>query len=141
LEDLVRKSAGINIQRGDQVVVTNMPFRRVEAEEVESATLKENIETFSPVLKYIGIFGLIAFILMFVLRPLLKSVMSGAPARSMAPAHMPVGEAAIQYARQAAVEAMHQTGTERSMTEADMTKEMARVDAKQFADILRNWIK
>ncbi|PKN06563.1 MAG: flagellar M-ring protein FliF [Deltaproteobacteria bacterium HGW-Deltaproteobacteria-7] len=140
LEDLVRKSAGINTQRGDQVVVTNMPFRRVEAEESESATLKENIETFSPVLKYIGIFGLIAFIVLFVLRPLLKSVMSGAPVRPMAQAPLPAGGAAAEYARQAA-EIMHPTGSDQIMTEAEMTKEMARADAKQFADILRNWIK
>jgi len=27
------------------------------------------------------------------------------------------------------------------MTETELTREMARADAKQFADILRNWIK
>jgi len=139
LEDLVRKSAGINVQRGDQVVVTNMPFRKVGAEEAESATLKENIETFSPVLKYIGIFILIAFIVMFVLRPLLKSIMSGVPAHPMTPAHLPAGEAMAEYARHA-TEAMHRTGSE-AMTETEMTREMARADSKQFADILRNWIK
>jgi flagellar M-ring protein FliF len=140
LEDLVRKSAGFNAQRGDQVVVTNMPFRRVEAEEAESASLKQNIETFSPVLKYIGIFALMAFMVMFILRPLLKSVMSGAPVRTMAQARIPAGEAVGEYARQAA-EAMGQAGVDRSMTESELTREMARADAKQFADILRNWIK
>lgn len=140
LEDLVRKSAGINAQRGDQVVVTNMPFRKVGAEEAESATLKENIETFSPVLKYIGIFALMAFIIMVVLRPLLKSVMSGAPATPMAQARVPAGEAVGEYARRAA-EAMAPAGGERSMTESELTREMARADAKQFADIMRNWIK
>lgn len=140
LEDLVRKSSGFNAQRGDQVVVTNLPFRKVEAEEAESATLQESVETFSPILKYIGIFALIAFIVMFVLRPMLKSIMSGAPMPSLAQARVPAGEAAAEYARQAS-EAMRPSGMERNMTEADMTKEMARADAKQFADILRNWIK
>ncbi len=140
LEDLVRKSAGINTQRGDQVVVTNMPFRKVDAEEAESATLKENIETFSPVLKYIGIFGLIAFIIMFVLRPLIKSVMSGAPARPMVQTPFPAGGAAAEYARQAA-EVMNPSMPGQPMTETELTREMARADAKQFADILRNWIK
>ncbi|MEE9911271.1 MAG: flagellar M-ring protein FliF [Deltaproteobacteria bacterium] len=141
LEDLVRKSAGFNAQRGDQVVVTNMPFRRVEAEEAEAASLQENIETFSPVLKYIGIFALVALILMFVLRPMLKSIMSSAPVHGMAEARIPVGAAADEYRRQAGAEALRQGGTDRSMTEAEITREMARADAKQFADILRNWIK
>jgi len=140
LEDLVRKSAGYNAQRGDQVVVTNMPFRKVEAEEAEAASLQQNIETFSPVLKYIGIFVLIAFILLFVLRPLLKSVMSGAPVRPMVQAHIPAGDVANEYARQA-TDAMRHSGADRSMTETEMTREMARADSKQFADILRNWIK
>lgn len=140
LEDLVRKSAGINAQRGDQVVVTNMPFRKVEADEAEAATLQQNIETFSPVLKYIGIFALIAFIIMFVIRPMLKSVMSGAPVRAMAGTRVPAGMAAGEYAKQAA-EDIRQDAAERPMTETDITREMARADAKQFADILRNWIK
>lgn len=141
LEDLVRKSAGFNAQRGDQVVVTNMPFRRVEAEEAEAATLQQNIETISPVLKYIGIFALIAVILLFVLRPMLKNIMSGSPARPLAEAHIPAGAAADEYARQGAAEAMRHAGMDRSMTETELTREMARADAKQFADILRNWIK
>ncbi len=141
LEDLVRKSSGFNAQRGDQVVVTNMPFRKVEAEEAEAQSLQANIETFSPILKYIGVFVFIALILFFVLRPMLKSIMSAAPPlRPMAEAGIPAGEAANEYARQAA-EAIRQTGGDRTMTEADLTREMARADAKQFADILRNWIK
>lgn len=141
LEDLVRKSAGFNPQRGDQVVVTNMPFRKAGMEEAEPVSLKENIETFSPVLKYIGIFILIAFIVMFVLRPLLKSVMSTAPSMPAVEARVPAGAAAGEYARQAAEAAMRAGGAERSMNETDITREMARADAKQFADILRNWIK
>ena len=78
---------------------------------------------------------------MFVLRPMLKSIMSGAPAISPVEARIPAGAAAGEYARQAAEAALRQGGAERSMTETEMTREMARADAKQFADILRNWIK
>jgi len=140
LEDLVKKSAGINLQRGDQVVVTNMPFRKAGVEEAEPASLKENIETFSPVLKYIGIFALIGFIVIFVLRPLLKSVASGVrpgPVRQSAPA----GVAPADYAAQAAVDALRQAEAQRRMSDTEIAKELAKADAKQFADILRNWIK
>jgi flagellar M-ring protein FliF len=144
LEDLVRKSAGINAQRGDQVVVTNMPFRKTEAEEAEVATWQDRVETFSPVLKYIGIFAITAFILMFFIRPLIKNIMSAAPTHPMAgqriPAGVPAGAAAQEYARQAQVE-MPEPMEARQLTDADVAKAMAQADSKQFADILRNWLK
>jgi flagellar M-ring protein FliF len=141
LEDLVRKSAGFNAQRGDQVVVTNMPFQKADAEEIEGATLTETVATISPILKYIGIFAVVAFIVMFIQRPMLQSVMRGAPVRPLAEARAGAGAAGAQeYARQAA-EAMRPSASDRSMNETDLAREMAKADAKQFADILRNWMK
>lgn len=140
LEDLVKKSAGINPQRGDQVVVTNMPFRKAAMEDAETASLKENIETFSPVLKYIGVFALIGFIVLFVLRPLLKSVAESArsaPAMQEAPAGAPTGD----YAAHAAEETLRQAQAQREMSDTEVARQLAKADAKQFADILRNWIK
>ena len=140
LEDLVKKSAGIDPQRGDQVVVTNMPFRKAVMEESEPASLKENIETFSPVFKYIGIFALIGFIALFVLRPLLKNVAESArtgPALQRAPAGAPPGD----YAAQAAEETLRQAQAQRQMSDTEIARQLAKADAKQFADILRNWIK
>lgn len=145
IEDLVRKSAGINAQRGDQVVVTNMPFRKVEAEEADAPSLKERVETFTPIFGYIAIAGVMIFILLFIVRPLVKNIMKAVPVpvRQLSGAHLPAkipGETnAEQYARQVAVEM--QTAEGRSLTEAEIAKEMARADSKQFADILRNWIK
>jgi flagellar M-ring protein FliF len=140
LEDLVRKSAGFNSQRGDQVVVTNMPFKKIEAEEAEATTWQEKVEVFSPVLRYIGIFALMALILFFVIIPLIKSIMSVSPARSITAARIPAGGAAEAYGQRAAAE-MRAAGEERPLTEADITRQMAQADSKQFADILRNWIK
>jgi flagellar M-ring protein FliF len=141
LEDLVRKSAGFNAQRGDQVVVTNMPFQKAGAEEIEATTLKETVATISPILKYVGIFAVVAFIVMFIQRPMLQSVMRGAPARPLAEARAGVGSGgAEEYARQAA-EAMRPQASDRLMNGTDLAREMAKADAKQFADILRNWMK
>jgi flagellar M-ring protein FliF len=140
LEDLVRKSAGFNAQRGDQVVVTNMPFKKIEAEEPEPTTWQEKVEVFSPVLRYVGIFALMVLILLFVILPLIKNIMSASPAPPISAARVPMGVAAEGYARQAAAE-MRAVGQERPLTETDITKQMAQADSKQFADILRNWIK
>ena len=140
LEDLVRKSAGLNAQRGDQVVVTNMPFTKIEAEEAEASTWQNKVEVFSPVLRYVGIFALMALVLMFVIIPLIKNILSTSPAPRVPAARVPMGVAAEAYA--------HQTGAEtqsfdegRSFTETELAKQMAQADSKQFADILRNWIK
>jgi flagellar M-ring protein FliF len=143
LEDLVRKSAGFNAQRGDQVVVTNMPFRKADVEEAETPSLKDRVETFTPILGYIAIIGGIIFILLFIMRPLMKHIVSAAPAVPMIAARVPVGipgeTVTEHYARQVAEEM--RTAEERPLTEAEIAKEMARADAKQFADILRNWLK
>jgi flagellar biosynthesis/type III secretory pathway M-ring protein FliF/YscJ len=83
------------------------------------------------------------FILFFVIRPLVKNIMTAEPPRRMAGVHVtagPAGEShAEQYARETA--AMMKGAEERPLTESEITQEMARADAKQFADILRNWIK
>jgi flagellar M-ring protein FliF len=143
LEDLVRKSAGFNAQRGDQVVVTNMPFRKVDVEEAEAPSLKERVETFTPILGYVAIIGGIIFILLFIVRPLIKNIISAAPARSLSVARVSAGlsgETPTEiYARQVADE--RHAADERPLTEAEIAKEMAKADAKQFADILRNWLK
>jgi len=145
IEDLVRKSAGINAQRGDQIVVTNMPFRKVEAEEVETPTLKERVETFTPIFSYLAIAGVVIFILLFIVRPLIRSVMRAVPvpvgqlSGARLPASIPGATGAEQYAQQVA---LAQQGAEgRTLTETEIAKELARADSKQFADILRNWIK
>ena len=140
MEDLVRKSAGLNVQRGDQVVVTNMPFTKIEAEEAEASTWQNKVEVFSPALRYVGIFALMALILMFVIIPLIKNILSTSPAPRIPPVRVPMGVATEAYAHQTVAEA--QTFDEgRSYTETELAKQMAQADSKQFADILRNWIK
>jgi len=70
---------------------------------------------------------------------MLKSIMSAGPIRPLSEARVPMGEAMNEYSRHTG-EAMQAHGNQ-PLSESDMTREMARADAKQFADILRNWIK
>lgn len=148
IEDLVRKSAGINTQRGDQVVVTNMPFRKVEAEEVETPSLKERVETFTPIFSYLAIAAVMIFVLLFIIKPLIGNIMKTAPvpAKQLPGAALPNLPISLsgdrnteQYSSQVAAEV--QANQARPLTEADIAREMARADSKQFADILRNWIR
>ena len=140
LEDLVKKSAGLNTQRGDQVVVTNMPFKRIEAEEAEAASWQDKVEVFSPVLRYVGIFALMALMLMFVIIPLIRSILSASPAPRSAAAYVPMGVATEAYTNQSGAE-MQSFNDGRELSEADLAKQMAQSDPKQFAEVLRTWIK
>lgn len=149
IEDLVRKSAGFNAQRGDQVAVTNMPFRKADIEVGESSNWQEKVEVFSPMLKYAGIFALMIFIVLFIIRPLVKNIMSAAP-RQMTAARpimaaagegITAGRAAQEYAASQAMQEMQSSQEGRPMSETEVARELAKSDAKQFAEILRNWLK
>lgn len=138
IEELVRKSSGFNAQRGDQVVVTNMPFGKEEVEEAEKLSLKESVETFTPLLGYLIIAGAVLFILLFIIRPLIKNVMMAAPVpvRQLTAAQVQAG-----ILGDSRLDRELTAPPEKPLTDAEAAKEMARADAKQFADVLRNWLK
>jgi len=140
LAELVRKSAGINPTRGDQVVVTEMPFSKVDADMDAAAgsTWQEKIAFFAPLIKYaIGIIALIA-IFLFIIRPLVKGILTGGAARGresvprLAPAP---AEGAIDVYTPAEAQG------EKELTDRDIARQLAGADSKKFADILRTWLK
>ncbi len=144
IEELVRKAAGFNAQRGDQVVVTNMPFRKVDAEEKETPTFKERVETFTPIFGYMAIAGVIIFILLFIVRPMITTITKAAPepVPQLPDMPFPVGLPGETHSEQYTPHvAMRQASGNHELTDAEIAREMARADSKQFADILRNWIK
>ena len=141
LEELVRKSAGINAARGDQLVVSEMPFSRVETETEPAAEplWQEKIAVFSPFIKYGA--GLIVIIvtLMFVVRPLIKDLLGRDAIRA---AEM-IGRLPSAIAAEAGAESYGavEPREERELTEREMARQLAGADAKKFAEILRTWLK
>jgi flagellar M-ring protein FliF len=150
LEDVVRKSAGFNATRGDQVVVTSMPFQRdTDAgfagnwqEKVVSATA-----TFSPLIKYAAIFAAIFLVFMFVIRPLVKSLLTASVYREPETGILPAGASAGTMAipgetrtEGARSELRALTGEDKPANEADLVKQLAVADSKKFAELLRSWL-
>jgi flagellar M-ring protein FliF len=141
LEELVRKSAGINTARGDQVVVTEMPFSKVEAEleTTTGPTWSEKIAAFSPLIKYASGFIALIVILLFIIRPMVKGIMESNVSRGttssprLAPA--PMVEGAID------VYSSPEVPGDKMLTERDLARQLAGADSKKFADILRTWLK
>ena len=144
LEEIVRKSAGFNAQRGDQVVVTSMPFQRGDAGEMLSAPWTDKLAPFLPIVKYLFVAGVALLAFMFIIKPLLKNVSAAAPA----PASQPGGMVNI-HVTDGGTEAagalpggmgfnLLQAPTQ--MSESELTRQLADADAKKFAELLRNWL-
>jgi flagellar M-ring protein FliF len=141
LEELVRKSAGINTTRGDQVVVTEMPFSKVDAdlESFTGSTWQDKLALFSPLIKYVvGFIALIA-ILLFFIRPVVRNILASDVARGtesgMRLTHAPVAEGALD------VYTPQEAQGDKMVTERDIARQLAGADSKKFADILRTWLK
>ena len=146
LEEIVRKSAGFNPQRGDQVVVTSMPFQKGDATDMVSASWMDKLVPFLPVLKYLLIAGVAMMAFLFVIKPLLKNVAASSnPAAAAQPGalvNVSVGEtdAADMPGMLPGTNATALLQAPTDMTEAELLKHLADTDAKKFAEIVRNWL-
>jgi len=137
IEELVRKSAGFSVQRGDQVVVTSMPFKNAYEESGRETTpWQEKITVFYPLIRYGVIFVVAVLVFMFVLRPLLRELLTGkerAETRSLpsVAGKLEAGQSPLAIG----------LGDEKPLTEQELARQMASADAKKFADLLRNWLR
>jgi flagellar M-ring protein FliF len=76
LEDMVKKTVGFTVDRGDDVKVVNMPFENIAPEEITETAAGQS-QTMSMVMqgvKYIAPLGGVILLFLFVIRPLMKSV-------------------------------------------------------------------
>ncbi len=141
LEDLVKKSSGFDARREDQVVVTNIPFKKVDTDaEAAQPSVGEKLESFYPALKYAGVLAVVVVLVLFFLRPLAKSL--GARGRTertpSAIREIPSGGVTAELQAGAPIPALPQDT--KNYTEAEVVQQMANADARRFADLLRNWL-
>ncbi|MFZ4438719.1 MAG: flagellar basal-body MS-ring/collar protein FliF [Syntrophales bacterium] len=145
LEDLVKKSAGINATRGDQVVVTEMPFSRVEAEQESPVTTswQEKIAAYVPIIKSVSGFIAIFAVLLFFVRPMIKGIMARDIPRSMGAAQQSAltTNAAVGLGGGVNVYSSPEGQDVKKFTDRDVASQLAGADSKKFAEILRTWLK
>ena len=145
LEDLVKKSAGINATRGDQVVVTEMPFSRVEAEQEPPVTTswQEKVAVYVPIIKSVGGFIAIFAVLLFFVRPMIKGIMARDIPRSMGAAQQSAltTNAAGGLGGGVNVYSSPEGPDVKKFTDRDVASQLAGADSKKFAEILRTWLK
>jgi len=141
LEELVKKSAGINATRGDQVVITEMPFSRVEAatEPFEKPSWQEMLAPFSPLIKYGAVLITLIAVLMLFARPLIKGIL----AKDMSQSGDMLRPMTAALPLQAGVQAYQvaETNAGKELTGRDIARQLADADAKKFAEVLRTWLK
>ena len=142
-EDLVRKSAGFNAQRGDQVVVSSMPFNRTETEEGMTApSWQENIAPVIPMIKYAALIIGLLFMFLFIIRPLVRNVITTAHRIEASEQRQLASGAGVSVAlggqpSQLALSPLD----EKPLNEMALAKQLAGADSKKFAELLRNWLK
>ncbi len=142
IAELVRKSAGFNATRGDQVVVTNMPFRTAADDELNmSVPWTERVSNFTPYFKYLIILGVMVFLFLFVLKPMLGLVADLGRSQAAEVRQVAADQQSLELRGQAAAPMLMSPLEERAMNETELTRQLADADAKKFAELLRNWIR
>ena len=142
LEDLVRKSIGFNASRGDQVAVSNMPFKKLPDEEiVDSTPWWEKIIVFAPMMKYVGTVVILILVLLFIVRPAVRGLIAGLGQRAGASSEvLQLSAADAEQRRELPPLAMVERDP-KVLTDGEMARQLAMADSKKFAELLRNWIK
>lgn len=141
INDLVREAMGYNQARGDSISVANAAFTPEVKEAVAETPVwkdPENIAFGKEIFKYLLIAGLIAYLLLGVIRPIIKTMFPPPP-----PAETPE-EAALRAAGQVQI---GEDGEEASQVEIDhfaikvqKAKDIAQNDPKAVANIIKDWL-
>lgn len=139
IEELVRKSAGFNASRGDQVVVTNMPFRASPDDDLNAPIpWTEHVSNFAPYMKYVFVLAVLISLFLFVLKPMVGLLSE--LGRRIQPAEVRQPEPPPEIEEPTTPMLMNLL-EQKALTETEVTKHLADADAKKFAELLRNWLR
>ncbi|HUV49859.1 MAG TPA: flagellar basal-body MS-ring/collar protein FliF [Anaerolineae bacterium] len=146
MEDLVKRSVGFDVQRGDLIVVTSIPFGKVELETgfVEEGFWTTKSHLIVSFIKYFVSLIALIFVLFFILRPLIKFIMTKDRIGGVGAKGLPAaadGLAGPKGGRSPLVEIGVDLEDDESLRGLDAVRNLAGRDAQKFAELLRNWLK
>jgi flagellar M-ring protein FliF len=133
--DIVMKAVGYNEERGDQIEVSNVPFETVRLTDADKKMMarEDLLQKVWKMVPYLVMIALAALLILLVLRPLIKLL--AAPE---------TGAVARISARRTLAELEGETPPgflKEGISGREQVVQLARTDAHQFAELLRNWIK
>lgn len=133
INDLVKETMGYNKDRGDTLNVANSPFSTVEREVIPEVPLWKQPATFvlvKEVGKHLLIAAAVLYLVLGVLRPLLKNLAEARPAPAL-PEGAVEGEATVTARRQSVA------GYEQNL---QMAKQLANQEPKIVANVVKEWV-
>jgi len=140
IESLVRTSAGFNAARGDQVAVTNMPFKKLDSEEGDSggSWLGDGLVQHSSLIKYLLLLIAVILAFFFIIRPLIRGLAGQTSQRAVENQALPADVIELNGSPPSLdLVSAH----EKELSEVEWTRRLAVEDSKAFAELLRNWLK
>ena len=135
LEGIVKNSVGFNASRGDQIVVTSIPFKKIEFEtgSNEGSFWGNGLIFLMPLMKYfISLIALI-FVVFFILRPLVKLLLKWGGDQEVVTPELPLENSHMLLGPEIPMD--------RGLNEIEVVKKLASQDSQKFAELLRNWLK
>jgi flagellar M-ring protein FliF len=139
LDELVRKSAGFNATRGDQVILTSMSFSKQDDAALANIPWHERLAPFVPVARYLALIAAMGLLFFFVIKPLMTGLMTSVARPATRDTVQLSGQRQMTAGETVAM--LGGPGEGGALTEAELIKQLASTDAKRFAEILRNWVK
>jgi flagellar M-ring protein FliF len=133
INDLVKETMGYNKERGDTLSVANSPFSAVEREVIAEDPFWKQPATFmlaKEVGKHLLIAAAVLYLLLGVLRPLLKSFVEARPAPVLPEGAME-GEATGQI--RGRVNASYESNLQ-------IAKQLASQEPKMVANVVKDWV-
>jgi len=133
INDLVKETMGYNKDRGDTLNVANSPFSVAEREVIPEVPFWKQPATFvlaKEIGKHLLIAAAVLYLVMGVLRPLLKNLAEARPAPAL-PEGAIEGEAAATVGRQS------HAGYEQKL---EMAKQLANQEPKIVANVVKDWV-
>lgn len=142
ITDLVREAMGFNEKRGDSLNVANSQFAAVTKEAPPEIPVWKDpdVQDLSKeILKYLLILGVLAFVALGIVRPLLKTVMPPPPEETeeepglQAPGEEGEEGAEVSLSPEAAAASSYEGKLARA-------RELARSDPRTVASLLKDWM-
>lgn len=135
INDLVKEAMGYSKERGDTVSVANAPFSADERSESGLPFWKdpEILSLLKELFKYAAIAGILAYLILKVIRPLVQTMMT--PPEDKTAPHVLGGNVNIMEDDEDATPSAAAT-LERKLNEA---RELAKQDPKAVANIIKDW--
>jgi flagellar M-ring protein FliF len=140
LENLVKKSVGFDARRGDTVVMSSAPFKKVhmDATMIEDGSWKNILTSLIPAIKFVVSLMALLLVVFIILRPLVAFLMAKGKEGGVRMSDRYVADGQLDMEKNY----MKLEDTTKELPqEVEMVREMAKRDSQDFAELVRNWLK